>query len=73
MNTRFTISETADHGGVLRINDVELADQFDDFLNEELYVLTELKLEVDCVYFYFGQASCIEKIRSLVEKFESKP
>jgi len=72
MDTRFEISETKEHGGVLRINDAELADEFDDFVNQDCYVFTELKFEADCVYFYFGQASCIEKIRDLVERFVSK-
>lgn len=53
------ITETKEHGVVLRINDAELADQFDDFVNEDSYVILELKFEPDCVYFYFGQASCV--------------
>ena len=72
MDARFEISETKEHGGVLRINDAELADQFDDFVNEDCYVFTELKFETDYVYFYFGEASCIDKIRDLVERFVSK-
>ena len=72
MDTRFEISETKEHGCVLRINDVELADEFDDFINEDCYVFTELKFETACVYFYFGQAGCKEKVRDLVERFLSK-
>ena len=72
MDPKFEISETKEHGGVLRINDVELADEFDGFINEDCYVFTELKFEADCVYFYFGQASCKEKIRDLVERFVEK-
>ncbi len=72
MDTRFEISETKEHGVVLRINDAELADEFDDFINEDCYVFSELKFETGCVYFYFGQAGCIEKVRDLVEKFAGK-
>ncbi len=72
MDTRFEISETKDHGVILRISDAELADEFDDFVNEDCYVFSELKFESDCVYFYFGQASCIEKTKDLVERFLSK-
>ncbi len=72
MDARFEISETKEHGGVLRIADAELADEFDDFVNEDCYVFTELKFEADCAYFYFGQASCKEKIRDLVERFVGK-
>ena len=72
MDKRFEITESKDHGGILRINGVELADQFDDFVNEDCYIFTELKFENDCVYFYFGQASSIEKIRELVDRFLSK-
>ncbi len=72
MDTRFEISETKEHGVILIINDAELADEFDDFVNEDCYVFSELKFESDRVYFYFGQAGCIEKIRDLVEKFVGK-
>ncbi|MEE9343734.1 MAG: hypothetical protein V3V12_08895 [Gammaproteobacteria bacterium] len=72
MDTRFEISETKEHGAILRINDAELADEFDDFINEDCYVFTELKFETDCVCFYFGQAGCIEKIRDLIERFVNK-
>jgi len=72
MDARFQISETKEHGCVLRINDAELADQFDDFVTEDCYIFTELKFETDCIYFYFGQASCVEKIRDLVESFVNK-
>lgn len=72
MNKKFEISETKEHGGVLRINDAELADEFDDFVNEDCYVFTEVKFKAECVCFYFGQASCVEKIRDLVERFVSK-
>lgn len=72
MDIRFEISETREHGGILRINDVDLADEFDDFISENCYVFTELKFEIECVYFYFGQASSAEKIKSLVEIFVSK-
>jgi len=72
MDTRFEITETKEYGVVLRIKDVDLADEFDDFINEEYYVFTELKFETACVYFYFGQAGCKEKVRDLVENFLSK-
>ncbi len=72
MDTRFEISETKEHGVVLKINDAELADEFDDFVNEDCYVFSELKFESDRVYFYFGQAACTEKVRDLVERFVSK-
>ncbi len=72
MDTKFEISETKQHGCVLSISDTGLVDQFDDFINEDRYVYTELKFETDCVYFYFGEASCIENIRLLVERFVSR-
>ena len=69
MDTRFNIAETEEHGGILMFYDVELADEFDDFANENCYVFTEVKFEPDCVCIYFGQASCVEKIGELVERF----
>lgn len=72
MTTGFKISETKEHGAILKINDIELADEFDDFLNEHCYVFSELNFTPDCVYFYFGQASCVEKVKELVKKFMNK-
>ncbi len=72
MDTRFEIYETKDHGVILRINDTELADEFDDFVNKDCYIFSELKFESNCVHIYFGQAGCMEKVRDLVEKFVSR-
>ena len=72
MGARFEISETKEHGGILKFNDAELADKFDDFVNEDCYVFTEIKFEAECVCFYFGQAACIEKIKDLVNRFINK-
>jgi len=71
MDMRFEASENEKYGAVLKISDVELADEFDDFLNESCYVFSDIRLESDCVYFYFGQAGCIEKIRDLLERFNN--
>ncbi len=72
MCTQFQISESKEHGITLRIDDIEIADEFDDFLNENCYVLTQMKLASDYVDFYFGQASCIEKVTELVQRFQAK-
>jgi len=66
---RFEVSENEEHGAVLKINDVELADEFDDFLNESCFVFSSIKHESDCVYFYFGQAGWVKKVRELLEQF----
>jgi len=72
MDTVFQISETKEHGVILRISDIEVADEFDDFLNEDGYVLSDLKFETDYVDFYFGQVSSVTKVREMVERFKKK-
>lgn len=63
------ITETHEHGVVFKCFDVELADQFEDFLSEHCFVLFNLKIEGNETVFYFGQAASTLKIRSLYEKF----
>lgn len=70
MKNKLNISESKEYGVILEIFDIELADQFDDFLNGNCYVFSELKFKSDYVTFYFGQASCIEAVNNLLERFK---
>jgi len=72
MNDIFEISDTEDYGALLKVSDVEIADELDDFLTEECYVFFEQKLESDYVEIYFGQASSSDKVNNLLRKFEAK-
>ena len=72
MKSVFEIVESEEYGAFLKVDDVEIADEFDDFLTEECYVLFEQKFESDHVVVHFGQAGSVEKIRLLVERFEQK-
>lgn len=72
MDKRFEITESIEHGVILSIHDIELADEFDDFVNEECYVFSDIKFESNNVHFYFGQASSIEKVGLLVKSFVQK-
>jgi len=46
-----------------------LADQFEDFLTERCFVLFNTKFDEARVSIYFGQASSIENVRELYERF----
>lgn len=70
MDTTFKISESKEYGIILTIFDTEQADEFDDYLNENCYVFSELSFKSDRVNFYFGQVSCVEAVRDLVMKFK---
>jgi len=70
VNPRFKINEEPMHGVVLRCVDTELADQLEDFLSEKNFVLFETKFQEAEVMFYFGQASSLDAVRRLVERFE---
>lgn len=63
------IEESAEHGVVWKCRDSELADQFDDFLTEQCFVLFTIKFDGDEVSFFFGQASSVDRVRSLFEEF----
>ena len=65
------VFDTKEHGIILQIKDVEVADAFDDFLNKDHYVLSNLKLEPSHVNFYFGQAASVEKVMELIENFKA--
>lgn len=71
MNTSHSveISETPEYGTVLRCRDLEMADQFEDFLTEHCFMLFKTKLGPEEVTFYFGQASEQSKVRKLYERF----
>lgn len=66
---RFHLSENSEEGVVLECSDVELADEFDDYISIDRYVLYNLKLDDKTTFFYFGQASCIEKVKTILQDF----
>lgn len=69
MDIEFELSETKEHGCELKICDSVFADELDDFLAEKCYVLFDMRDGDGCIYFDFGQASCVEKVRHFVELF----
>ncbi|MCU0972484.1 MAG: hypothetical protein MUF80_00765 [Burkholderiales bacterium] len=68
----FHVTEDPPYGVVLRCTDAELADQFEDFLSEKNFVLFNTKFQEADVLFYFGQASSLDAVRRLVERFEAE-
>ena len=71
MSTNYSVEilETPEYGAVLRCRDVEVADQFEDFLTEHCFVLFKTKLDPEEFSFFFGQASEPSKVRELYERF----
>ena len=69
MESLFDIKESEKYGVFLIIRDEEIADCFEDYINEQCYVFTDIKFCEDHVEFYFGQASCVEKVNYLVESY----
>lgn len=70
-DSTFKITESPEYGTVLRINNSELANQFEDFLAERCYVLFNIKFESDFVLFFFGQASSPVKVGELLDRFKN--
>lgn len=63
------IIETPEYGTVFKCSDVELADQFEDFLTECCFVFFNVKFESDVVSILFGQAANPINVRALFERF----
>ena len=63
------IIETEDLGVTLHCKDVEVADGLEDFLTERCFVLFNIRPQGATVSFYFGQASSVDKVRQLYERF----
>jgi hypothetical protein len=57
-----------EHGVVLSSTDFELIDHLDDFLTEECYVHFDLRDKPEPAIL-FGQASSVEKVEALYERF----
>ena len=69
MRPSVEITDTPDHGTILKCADAKVADEFEDFLTERCYVLFNVKFEPTDVTFFFGQASSTSKVRDLYERF----
>jgi len=63
------ILESSEYGAILKCRDLELADEFEDFLSETCFVLFQTKFDAGEVLFYFGQASSAVRVRELYERF----
>jgi hypothetical protein len=69
-NNSVDIFETPEHGVVLLCRNLEMADQFEDFLTEHCFVLFNISLNNSEVSFFFGQASALSKVHGLYERFK---
>jgi len=72
MTEVYQLRETEKHGVFLRINDLDIGDEFDDYLSEEVYVLFNLSLHDDYVEFSFGKAASVSKVKQLVDEYQKR-
>lgn len=66
------IYETCDYGVILQCNDVDMADQIEDFFTEQCFVLFKIKIEPERIQFLFGQASSLKKVTELYERSQKR-
>lgn len=60
-----------EYGVIIRCSDKNLADELDDFLTENYYILYEFNLsEPGTTLFYFGKASSLENVQAIYGVFE---
>ncbi|WP_459659955.1 hypothetical protein ACL9Z5_002331 [Acinetobacter calcoaceticus] len=59
------IIEDAEYGVILVCQNLELADQFEDFLTEKHSVLFHIKFEPNQVSFFFGKTNTTSKVKEL--------
>ncbi|AVZ05322.1 hypothetical protein MKX19_11005 [Acinetobacter pittii] len=63
------IIEDPEYGVILVCQDLELADQFEDFLTEKHSVLFHIKFEPNQVSFFFDKTNTTSKVKELFNKF----
>lgn len=63
------IIEDPEYGVILVCQDLELADQFEDFLTEKHSVFFHIKLEPNQVSFFFDKTNTTSKVKELFNKF----
>lgn len=66
---KLEVIATSKYGIVVECNDIEVADQFDDFLTTNFRGEFTLKFEASKVSFFMGRGAPIEKIRQLCKIF----
>ena len=69
MTEQFKIEDSPEYGVIVAIGDTELADEFDDYLNEEAYAPSQLRMLDDGVEILFGKAATTSKVAELIESF----
>ena len=57
------IMEDPEYGVILVCRNLELADQFEDFLTEKHSVLFHIKLETNQVSFFFGKTNTASEVK----------
>ena len=65
----FKIEENDEFGAYVICSDIEVADEFDDFMSESEYVLFNIKVEATSMIFYFGRASSPHRVKMLIDRF----
>ena len=63
------IMEDPEYGVILVCRNLELADQFEDFLTEKHSVLFHIKLETNQVSFFFGKTNTASEVNELFNLF----
>ncbi|MDC5329058.1 hypothetical protein OHW61_04685 [Acinetobacter baumannii] len=63
------IIEDPEYGVILVCQDLELADQFEDFLTEKDSMLFHIKFEPNQVLFFFGKTNTTSKVKELFNQF----
>ena len=63
------IIEDPEYGVILVCQDLELADQFEDFLTEKDSMLFHIKFEPNQVSFFFGKTNNTSEIKELFNQF----
>lgn len=63
------VVDSPDYGVILICKDFDFADELEDFMTENCFVFFNVKFSSDDVKIYFGQASSVERVRSLCDMF----
>ena len=72
MKNIFEVGESDKYGVFLKVNNLDYADEFDDYISKDIYVLSNMANHDSYNIFYFGKAASLQKVYEIARIFLEK-